>query len=1199
MSISVLPPCLADYELLEELSQDAGVYVCRARQRSLDRLVTLRMVRLDEFVDAEEAERFFRGAKAAAQIEHPALVRVFDIGQGDGWGYVTLGAVDGPTLAEYVQRNSLTSNRAAEIVLRLASAIAAAHKKGILHGGLDPLCVHIDASGQPRITGFGAAKMFTSGTMLTCSENILSPYTSPERAEGAAVSDPRVDVYGLGAILYTALTGQPPFSKSSAVELAMAISEELPIAPSKLQPRVPKPLEQICIRAMAKEPDQRYASVVEFGNALQDWLTSGNASRVGDPLSDTKRFHNESTRRLHENATNSRPPALQTSGRTWVAAFLSLVAIACAGLPWFFFTPNATAVVKTGSGSAALDETSKVTDRMPIPVDASDVTIDQRFLDQVREIDNKLSQSLPAEGWSFDVRTAAAEYESAFRIIGFEPLRESPAVLRERAHKKPLMIQEQISHWLVRWELALLDIDPPQAKRLQAVLETISDDPWTQQFLAARIHPNPNGLLRLLDTLKGDLNSDAMILVAETLAAHNLLERPESSRFLEMASGSLDDIFWVNIRLAQSMSIKAAKAFESERSKWLVQSLPSLQAAVDARPQIASLRQRLDYVLSLIDQIEGSDTSWAVKLGEDLLKRRKFKDVLSIVGPIAEKIPEDGNLLRIQGEAHLGLESYSLAMEVFLKAVSNSDYSAVSRFTSLADRLHVDGLTSDAVRLLHAMVEKYPREAMLWVSLAHKEWLNGQPEEGLKHCNKGIQLNPKIAFAYGVKAGILNSKGRYRESNQAAQRAIALQPSNAIYYLRLASNAEAVSDFETAKTNVALAIDRDPKNAFAHGSMARMLTRLDDLEGAESSFLKSVELNPRNAALRVNLANFLAWGKHDVPASILVLEAALKETASTAANRIAIAICFRNLGLNKRAIELLNETLKREPQHTESRVQRGWTHFVNGSLELATDDLKNALATDESSTIANQYMAKLYVHLGDDSSAIAFHRKACELNPEDPLCVQDLADSLYRVGKFSEAESTYQQALDLSSPESPLYEIREQKRNQCRGLIAAEDQIKTWLNGSEQPESFVNAADLCFFKIHDYVAAVSFYEKAFLSEPSLFEPSKPSESRLHAASAALLAAAGEGIPLTPVSDRAMLRHKALTLLQTELKAHTSIAKQPSLQRPQSHETLLKLQTSPHYASVRGDALTSLPEDERESWQVFWRSLEQALLLEQH
>src|SRR5262245_55270902 len=203
--VSSLPPAFGDYELLEEVARGGMGIVFKARQRSLDRIVAVKMILAGEFASREQALRFRAEAEAAARLQHPNIVRIHETGEQDGQPYFSMDYVEGGNLAALVREKPLPAKRAAGYVKTIAEAIHYAHEQGILHRDLKPSNVLIDHADQPRITDFGLAKRMTKESFLTVTGDMLgSPgFMPPEQAGAKGIKAGRhSDVYGLGAVLF-------------------------------------------------------------------------------------------------------------------------------------------------------------------------------------------------------------------------------------------------------------------------------------------------------------------------------------------------------------------------------------------------------------------------------------------------------------------------------------------------------------------------------------------------------------------------------------------------------------------------------------------------------------------------------------------------------------------------------------------------------------------------------------------------------------------------------------------------------------------------------------------------------------------------------------------------------------------------------------------------------------------------------------
>jgi eukaryotic-like serine/threonine-protein kinase len=269
---------LPDYEILELLGSGGMGKVFKVRQRSLKRLVALKMILGGYAASAAEIERFRTEAEAAAALQHPHIVQIYEIGQADGCPYLALEYVDGGSLAERLQAELLPPRQAAELVCTVARAMHYAHRRGIIHRDLKPANVLL-ARGEvlePKVTDFGLAKRLDELSQTRSGSVLGTPsYMAPEQAEGHLRQiGPRSDIYSLGAILYECLTGQPPFEAPTLLETLELVRSQDPLPPRRRHPEVPVDLETICLKCLQKDPARRYASADELADDLTRFLES-------------------------------------------------------------------------------------------------------------------------------------------------------------------------------------------------------------------------------------------------------------------------------------------------------------------------------------------------------------------------------------------------------------------------------------------------------------------------------------------------------------------------------------------------------------------------------------------------------------------------------------------------------------------------------------------------------------------------------------------------------------------------------------------------------------------------------------------------------------------------------------------------------------------------------------------------------------
>lgn len=276
-----LPRRFGDYNLLEKIAQGGMGVVYRARQTQLDRIVAVKMILAGQFATDAEVERFRTEALAAAQLQHPAIVAVHEVGRLAGQYFFSMDFVEGQALGDLVREKPLPAARAAAYTRDIAEAIHFAHEHGVLHRDLKPANVLIDRADRPRVTDFGLAKRIDQDSNLTATGAMVGTpgYMPPEQVRGEPdkLGAPS-DVYALGAILYELLTTRPPFQGESALDTFMQVVNQEPIAPRLLNTKVPHDLETICLKCLEKEPNRRYATAAELATDLRHFL-------AGEPIS--------------------------------------------------------------------------------------------------------------------------------------------------------------------------------------------------------------------------------------------------------------------------------------------------------------------------------------------------------------------------------------------------------------------------------------------------------------------------------------------------------------------------------------------------------------------------------------------------------------------------------------------------------------------------------------------------------------------------------------------------------------------------------------------------------------------------------------------------------------------------------------------------------------------------------------------------
>jgi serine/threonine-protein kinase len=734
--VSTLPH-IPGYELEAVLGRGGMGIVYKARHLRLKRSVALKTLLAGAYAGPPELARFQREAEAVAALRHPNIVQIHDIGDQEGVPYFTMEHLEGGSLAKRLAGSPQPIPQAVALVATLAEAVQVAHQGGIVHRDLKPANILLTAEGTPKISDFGLARRLQNGAGITQSGAALGTpsYMAPEQAGGPTHAvGPATDIYALGAILYELLTGRPPFRAETPTETTLQVLYQDPVPPSRLNPKVPRDLETICLHCLHKHPPRRYASAAELADDLRRF-------ERGDPIW---------ARRVGLVEWVGKWMRRHPSHTGLMAAGLLVAVALVAGSLWLAVQRARLRDAVEGDLKevAGLQESARWSDAQVV-LDRADARLGgggpgdlrrqldeaQRDLDLVMRLDAIHLRRLTRGELAFDKARASRESADAFEQAGLGTMADPPARLAERINASA--VRGALVAAVHDWAACATD----KAQRnwlLQVARPTDCDaDSWRRRAYDPAVWEDPSALAELARTTPVAREPISLLLaLGEQLRALGgdagpLLRRVQSEHPAD---------FWANLVLGDAV-LKAAP----------VEAGGYYRAALASRPGAA-----VGYT----------------SLGDALSAQKLLAEAIAYYRRAVEIDPQYprgytnlGNALKAAGMVEEAIACYQRALE------ADPDY-AWAHF-DLANTLREEGRTEEALahfRRFHDLDPTNPHVANI---LRADLVCRGRGEEVLQAWKKVLEADPpehNTWFGYAALCLFLGQEAEYRRARQALLR---------------------------------------------------------------------------------------------------------------------------------------------------------------------------------------------------------------------------------------------------------------------------------------------------------------------------------------------------------------------------------------------------------------------------------------------
>jgi serine/threonine-protein kinase len=1218
-------PIVPGYRIEAVLGHGGMGVVFRARHLRLNRLVALKMALAGAYAGPNELERFRREVEAVAALRHPNVVQVYDVGEADGRPYFSMEFMEGGSLAQQLTGTPQSARQAVRLLTTLAEAVQAAHRSGFVHRDLKPGNVLLTADSIPKVSDFGLARRLDEDANLTRSGAQLGTpsYMAPEQAEGKSHEvGPAADIYALGAILYEMLTGRPPFRAESASETIRQVIYQDPAPPSRLNAKVPRELETICLKCLNKEPERRYDSAAALADDLGRFAD-------GRPIL-------------------ARPPSW--GGRVWrwgrrnpasaglVAAILALSLLTVGGTLWFEAQraerqgrareaieaalgqlPNLRRQGRWSEAEAILAQAGSRLDEAgsgDLPQRISQAESDVRLATALEQI--RLTPAVDESRFNYDAMNDA--YTRVFNEAGLDVSVEGEEIVERirESEVRPQLVMA-LDH------LAFIADARGKRQSMERLLELARkcdpDPQWGDRFRNPALWGDQNALRRLADEARQELDRDSAETGPPTplvtlLAAKLGQQEEQAEPLLRAAQERHPADFWLNYALGETL-----------RERKPAEAVGFYRAALAMRPTLAAVHQEVGMALRRLHQfdeairalrkateLEPAVARYHFHLGLCLRSTGQLDGALAEFRRATELDPQGGmahvhlgSCLHAKHDLEQAIGEYRRAIEI--------DPKGIPAYYQLAACLRDVGRSDEAITVFQSALQFEPRGSLLYFGSGMCYQDRGRFDEAMREYRQSIKLDPMGAPAHYQLGTCLLHERRLDEALAEFRRAVELDPSGVAAHCELGLCLKERKQIDEALAEFRRALQLDPRSSLAQYGIGTCLQNMGRLDEAMTAYRSSIEVDPNGSAAHYQLGVCLEnRGRHND--AIAELRRSIELDPNGSGGHCQLGICLKDQSQLDEALAEFRRSIELDPQGSPAHYGVATVLQARGQLDEAMAVYRHSIELDPEGAPGHYQLGVCLQDRGRFDEAIAEFRRSIELNPKGvsahlqlAKCLQragridealaeyrrntklegglgdeqeDLAEALLRNGRYSEGLVEFQHALDLiPSKDTTHRQTLQQWLKVAERLIALESRLPAILQGKEQPGA-VELLELAWY-CRTYGrprAAVELYALAFAARPRSASDLTYRYRSQAARTAALAAAKAKNGDLECADSRA----KAFAWLRADLDFRTTQIKEGKA----GARALVNWQTDPELASVRDAAeLARMPATERAQWQKLW------------